>query len=117
MKHKKYIPSRCADNSALPTDVRLSVRIRNYKELGVRDTNLAPEVFDDLPNSPTKSMDIDLVKQPFVDPWDMAEIHGAEVVEANVAREASEAAAAAAAAAEAAAAEAAAEAGPSGGEA
>lgn len=112
MKHKKYIPSRCSDNSALPTDVRLSVRIRNYKELGVRDTNLAPEVFDDLPNSPTKSMDVDLVKQPFVDPWEMAEIHGSEAVKANVAREASEAAAA-----EAAAAEAAAEAGSSDGEA
>lgn len=105
MRHKKYIPLRRADNSPLPTDVRLAVRIRNYKELGVRDTNLAPEVFDDLPNSPTKSMDVDLVKQPFVDPWDLAEVHGAEVVKANVAREASEAAAEAAAA-EAAAAEA-----------
>lgn len=113
MKHKKYIPLCQADNRPLPADVRLAVRIRNYKELGVRDTNLAPEIFDDLPNAPTKSMDVDIIKQPFVDPWDMAEIHGSETVKANVAAEAAAAAAAEVAAAEVAAAEA----GPSDGEA
>lgn len=67
--------------NAYARDTRLSVRIRNYKEMGIQDTNVAPEQYDDLPQQPTKNMEVDPLKQPFVDQFEMAEKFGERVRE------------------------------------
>lgn len=57
----------------MPTDIRLSERLRNYKELGVENALRSPEIYDDLANEPTDNMVPDPLKQPCIDPWELAD--------------------------------------------
>lgn len=69
---KVYRKARNTMRAHLPTDVRLSERLRSFREMGVENAMRSPENYDDLPNEPSKSMEIDPFKQPYSDPFDFA---------------------------------------------
>lgn len=82
MKHI-YKKHRCVPTAVYPIDVPLSQRLRNYKELGVQNAEVANPWFDDAPDSPTDNMEVDPLKDPYSDPFAMAETLGSEMVKAK----------------------------------
>lgn len=56
--------------------VSMGSRIRHMRETGVMDYIPTPPCYDDAPNHPSKSMEVDPTKQAFVDPFEAAESLG-----------------------------------------
>lgn len=87
MLKKDRLRGHRPDNTPpLETAPRLQDSIRHYKEAGISNTATAPEVYDDLPNQPQRSMDIDVGKQMFNDPFMLAESLSDDIARADAVR-------------------------------
>lgn len=88
MQYKKFKHKHLNTFQDNETDIRLADRLREYRELGVSNVPVGAEIFDDIPNEPTKNMVVDPFKQPFKDPFALSEQFGSEVTASVLQKEA-----------------------------